>query len=119
MFKLDTTVSISALEWVRAADGPIGASLAYFIFQSITLDSRIWLHGGIGTSGAVKSLLWSVQFFAGQDPLWSLQSIDGPARAQHCACTVGDTVYIWGGRTGRLCMYDMNIYTCMCMHAYG
>ncbi len=107
--------------WEQMADGPVGATVSYFVLQSLngnggqslSGNGLLWLHGGIDPTGAVKSQLWSVQFFRREAPLWTMQTADGPDRMQHCSCSVDQYVYIWGGKTGTTTW--ISLFVCVCV----
>ncbi len=103
MFILDTSLPASQMRWQRVSDGPVGAALAFFTIHSFHTANKFYVFGGVDARGAVKSFLWSMQLFDDADPLWTLESLEGPQKMQHCACTVDSTVYVWGGMTGTMC----------------
>ncbi len=100
MFILDTSQPPAQIKWQRLSDGPVGAALAFFTLHSFETTNKFYVFGGVDARGSVKSFLWSMQLFDDADPLWTLDSLEGPQRMQHCACTVKSVVYVWGGMTG-------------------
>jgi hypothetical protein len=107
---LETDTPNKIPTWLRLADGPAGA--AVFDFVMVAVNGMLWIHGGETTGGGIRPTLWSIQPLNGLDlsmsggftqlePVWSVHGQEGIAeRKQHCAASVGDVIYFWGGVNG-------------------